>query len=134
MNLFISKLLISLFVFLFYLLGCGHCQEKLGYLPTTKLPLPQPSPIRVLPERIIRKLSKWYNEGRTREVIKVIKAISNLQRLYLRQRCYSMFSSDLCQNASAQPFFIWAKMYANKLVQLNKKMVRTNINEIIRRG
>ena len=88
----------------------------------------------VLPEKMVQKLALLYNEGKREQVAKIFKAINALQKLYWKRKCYLMFSSDVCENSSAQPFFLWAKMYANRVAQKSNQMVRSSMDEIIRRG
>ena len=134
--------LITVFAFLSVIVfNIGHCEgskpgptfdRKISKIVVQVLRQGPKSPI--LPERILRKLAIWYKAGKKGKVFKTLMAITNLQRLYMKKKCYLIFSSDVCENSSAQPFFLWAKMYANKLTQKNDGIFRSNIYEVIRRG
>ena len=85
-----------------------------------------------LPDRILSHMKNLYERGETVKLMKLIRAIAKLEQLYMMKKCEAMFSYDVCANSSAQPFFLWAKMFANKITKQSN--VNNRIEQIIRQG
>ena len=70
-----------------------------------------------LPKPVLVKLYQLHTRGESNKVSKLLGAVSKLEKLYLQHKCRMIFSRHLCSNTSAQPFFLWAKMFANKITR-----------------
>ena len=70
-----------------------------------------------LPKPIIGKVIDLYKQRKTDKLLKLLSTVEKLLKLYQLQKCKAIFSFHLCSNSSAQPFFLWAKMSANKIVK-----------------
>ena len=70
-----------------------------------------------LPKSVMLKAKALYENGEMDKLKELSASLKRLKQLYLMQKCKAIFTADLCSNSSAQPFFIWAKMSANKIIQ-----------------
>ena len=70
-----------------------------------------------MPKSVMLKAKALYENGEMEKLKELSAALKRLKQLYLMQKCKAIFTADLCSNSSAQPFFIWAKMSANKMIQ-----------------
>ena len=70
-----------------------------------------------LPKPVLVKAVSLYRTGEIGKLTVLLTSISKLDQLYRQQKCRAIFSRDLCNNSSAQPFFMWAKISANKMTQ-----------------
>ena len=67
-----------------------------------------------LPKPILRTIFILYLKDDTEQIIRVLKASAKLDKTYRLQRCQLIFSTPLCLNASANPFYLWAKLTVDK--------------------
>ena len=70
-----------------------------------------------LPEPIVQRAVDLYKQGQIDKLMELLTSIDKLVKRYQLQKCKAIFSFHLCSNSSAQPFFLWAKMSANKIVK-----------------
>ena len=75
------------------------------------------SMVQKMPKSIIPKAMSLIENGEMEKLKELAAVLKRLKQLYLMQKCKAIFTADLCSNSSAQPFFIWAKMSANKMIQ-----------------
>ena len=74
------------------------------------------SVFKYLPEPIVEKSINLYNQGKIDKLLTLLTAVDRLRQLQQFRKCNAIFSFQLCSNSSAQPFFLWAKMSANQIV------------------
>ena len=70
-----------------------------------------------LPKPIVQKAIELYQQGKIGKLLKLLITVDKLAKLYQLQKCKAIFSFHLCSNSSAQPFFLWAKISANKIIK-----------------
>ena len=70
-----------------------------------------------MPKPVVRKVVALYRRGAIKQMIRLLRAVSKLNKIYRLRRCKAAFSRQLCMNTSPLPFFMWAKMSANKIVR-----------------
>ena len=93
-------------------------QQKLELLDFNKIPI-----FGNLPKPILRTIFILYLKGDTEQIIRVLKASAKLDETYRLQKCQLLFSTPLCLNSSANPFYFWVKYTVDKM--LNKS--RTHV-------
>ena len=92
-----------------YLPTNDNQQLKLQQFDLKKIPI-----FGNLPKPILRTIFILYLKGDTNQIIRVLKASTKLDKTYRLQRCQLIFSTPLCLNASANPFYLWAKLTVDK--------------------
>ena len=69
-----------------------------------------------LPKPMLQNLAQLYVEGKEKQVNHFLQVAWKIDRFYRKQKCQLFFSFELCSNSSAHPFFLWAKISANKIL------------------
>ena len=72
--------------------------------------------LRRLPKPMLQNLAQLYIQGKEKQVNHFLKVAWKIDRFYRKQKCQLFFSFELCSNSSAHPFFLWAKISANKIL------------------
>ena len=70
-----------------------------------------------LPLAISNKAVKLHRRRNFKRLNILLNAVTKLDKLYREQKCEAMFSKQICNNSSPQPFYMWAKISANKIIQ-----------------